>query len=125
MNDFNFNGGDTLPNGAAVIARMGEHVLAHTGHDYVTWAVDPWGDTFWGNYFPLGGDPTAALLQALKDLRDRAGIREDGDAYATYARHNATVEGHLVFDEEPDVRASDGGAWVAAWYFVEDWKVSE
>ncbi len=64
--------GDTLKNGTTVIDCNEEFVLAlrtDAHHPYVTWALGPDGDTFWGHYH-------FTLEEAVADFKSRSrGIR--------------------------------------------------
>jgi hypothetical protein len=45
---------ETLKNGAILVARSREHVLAFRTdgyHPWVTWRIDASGHTYWGHYF--------------------------------------------------------------------------
>jgi hypothetical protein len=64
--------GDTLPNGALVVAAKkwlneptGRIVLCLWNSEYVTWKTDENGNAFWGSYF---GDN---FIGAVRDFEDR------------------------------------------------------
>ena len=63
--------GDTLPNGALVIANRNDVVLALrpgvTYDPYVTWTVGPDGGTYNGHYI-------VSLADAVEDFRARSGV---------------------------------------------------
>lgn len=64
---------ETLPNGAQVLLR-GDNahedtfVLTITDRDFVTWAIDQDGNTFWGHYFSRTLD---GLIDAVRDFSHR------------------------------------------------------
>lgn len=59
-----------LPNGARVIERRGDYVLAHFEDNsytpYVTWAINDRDETFWGHYHKT-------ITEAAKEFEERAG----------------------------------------------------
>lgn len=58
-----------LKNGAALIERRGDVVLAKTtGGSYVTWVIDESGNTFWGHY-------NRNLEEAVTEFAERAKAR--------------------------------------------------
>lgn len=61
--------GKQLANGATVLAQTDNVVLAENGHEYVTWQVDPQGNTYWGHYFP--GLTVDSLAEATADFQQR------------------------------------------------------
>jgi hypothetical protein len=65
--------GDILNNGAHVVVAEptedGAYVLAVKGNEYITWFVDPEGDTTSGHYHT--GLGLASLSAAVKDLEER------------------------------------------------------
>lgn len=71
---------ELLKNGAQVLLR-GENtqkdgvVLAITENHLVTWAIDQYGDTFWGHYFSL---TLNGLIDVTRDYRYRIGWKLDG-----------------------------------------------
>lgn len=58
---------ETLKNGATVIERQNDIVLAKWYGEYVTWAIDPSGDTYWGHYH------NTDLEAAVQDFNQRCG----------------------------------------------------
>ncbi len=62
-----FEFGHKLENGATVVHCTVEHVLAHWRDEWVTWAIDNKGNTFWGHYFD-------DFFAAARDHKERANI---------------------------------------------------
>ena len=54
-----------LKNGATLLQREGNVVLARTHRDYVTWEITDEGDCYWGHYF------MDDLSEAMDDFRER------------------------------------------------------
>lgn len=127
------NPGDRLPNGALVLARHNDTVLAFRANEYVTWTVDPEGNATGGKYFVARPNNDADLARQFVaaslnfQVRSRVpwSLSEEDKPYGDYAKHNLNEEGILEFDDAPVVSRTEEGAYVQCWAWVDEWKVQD